>query len=85
LIPFLFSRRYGIQESQKPDPRQFSANLSRMKSPSINFEKGLSVSDGSFQLSPTRQPAPMIGTLITLGYFINKCIAGRTSVAACKI
>ena len=30
----------------------------------------------------------MIGltlTLITLGYFINRCIAGRTSGAACKI
>ena len=30
----------------------------------------------------------MIGltlTLITLGYFINRCIAGRTSGATCKI
>lgn len=30
----------------------------------------------------------MIGTaitLITIGYFINRCIAGRTSGASCKI
>ena len=24
-------------------------------------------------------------TLIMLGYFINRCIAGRTSAATCKI